>query len=76
MSPVCLTVLVVLAMAATSAAVVQLTVPVIAAAGGMVFLGEPVTLRLLLAILAILGGVALFLSQGSRRRQPVLDRSP
>jgi drug/metabolite transporter (DMT)-like permease len=42
----------------------------------MVFLGEPVTLRLLLAILAILGGVALFLSQGSRRRQPVLDRSP
>ena len=72
MSPVCLTVLVVLAMAATSAAVVQLTVPVIAAAGGMVFLGEPVTLRLLPAILAILGGVALFLSQGSRRQQ----RSP
>ena len=71
MSPVCLTVLVVLAMAATSAAVVQLIVPVIAAAGGMVFLGEPVTLRLLLATLAILGGVALFLSQGSRRQQTV-----
>jgi drug/metabolite transporter (DMT)-like permease len=64
------------AMTATSAAVVQLTVPVIAAAGGIVFLGELVTLRLLLATLAILGGVALFLSQGSRRQQTVLDRSP
>ena len=64
------------AMTASSAAVVQFTVPVIAAAGGMVFLGESVTLRLLLATIAILGGVALFLSQGSRRRQPVLDRSP
>ena len=63
-------------MTATSAAVVQLTVPIIAAAGGVVFLSEPVTLRLLLATLAILGGVALFLSQGQRRQQSVLDRSP
>jgi drug/metabolite transporter (DMT)-like permease len=44
---------------ATSAASVQLSVPVIAAVGGTVFLGEAVTLRLLLASAAILGGIAL-----------------
>lgn len=43
----------------TTAATVQLSVPVIAAAGGIVFLHEPITLRLLLASLAILGGIAL-----------------
>jgi drug/metabolite transporter (DMT)-like permease len=44
---------------ATSAATVQLSVPVIAAVGAIIFLGEPMTLRLLLASAAILGGVAL-----------------
>jgi drug/metabolite transporter (DMT)-like permease len=44
---------------ATSAATVQLCVPVIAAVGGIVFLGETITLRLLIASTAILGGVAL-----------------
>jgi drug/metabolite transporter (DMT)-like permease len=44
---------------ATSAASVQLSVPVIAAAGGIVFLGEAITLRLLIASIAILGGIAL-----------------
>ena len=43
----------------TSAASVQLSVPVIAALGGIVFLGEPMTLRLVLASVAILGGIAL-----------------
>jgi drug/metabolite transporter (DMT)-like permease len=43
----------------TTAATVQLSVPVIAAAGGIVFLHEPITLRLLLSSLAILGGIAL-----------------
>lgn len=43
----------------TIAATVQLSVPVIAAAGGIVFLQEPITLRLLLSSLAILGGIAL-----------------
>jgi len=42
-----------------SAATVQLSVPVIAAAGGIVLLGEALTLRLLLASIAILGGIAL-----------------
>jgi drug/metabolite transporter (DMT)-like permease len=47
------------ALTATNAATVQLSVPVIAALGGIVFLGEPVTLRLALASVAILGGIAL-----------------
>jgi drug/metabolite transporter (DMT)-like permease len=44
---------------ATNAATVQLSVPVIAAVGGIVFLGEPITLRFVLASVAILGGIAL-----------------
>lgn len=47
----------------TSAASVQLSVPVIAAVGGIVFLGEPLTLRLVLASVAILGGIALVIVQ-------------
>lgn len=46
---------------ATAAATVQLSVPVLAALGGVVFIGEPITLRLVLAAAAILGGVALVL---------------
>jgi len=44
---------------ATNAATVQLSVPVIAALGGIVFLGETVTVRLVLASAMILGGIAL-----------------
>lgn len=44
---------------ATSAATVQLSVPVIAAAGGIFFLGEHLTLRLVASSCAILGGIAL-----------------
>ncbi len=44
---------------ATSAASVQLSVPVIAALGGVALLGEALSLRLVLASVAILGGVAL-----------------
>jgi drug/metabolite transporter (DMT)-like permease len=44
---------------ATQAATVQLSVPVIAALGGVIFLGEHVSLRLVLAAAAILGGIAL-----------------
>jgi drug/metabolite transporter (DMT)-like permease len=46
----------------TSAAIVQLTVPMIAAAGGVVLLSEPLTLRLVLASIVILGGVGLALT--------------
>ena len=44
---------------ATRAATVQLAVPVIAAAGGILFLQEVLTLRLVLASLMILGGIGL-----------------
>ena len=44
---------------AVSAASVQLSVPVIAAVGGIVFIGEPVSLRVVLASIAILSGIAL-----------------
>jgi drug/metabolite transporter (DMT)-like permease len=44
---------------ATSAATVQLSVPVIAAAGGIIFLAEPITLRFFISSIAILGGVAM-----------------
>lgn len=47
------------ALKATHAATVQLSVPVIAALAGIVFLGESMTLRLVLASVAILGGVAM-----------------
>lgn len=52
-------------LAATSAATVQLSVPVITAAGGVLLLGEPLGLRLVLASLAILGGVALVIVKRS-----------
>jgi len=44
---------------ATSAATVQLSVPVLAAFGGVALLGEAMTLRLVIASLAILGGITL-----------------
>ena len=51
------------ALKTTSAATVQLSVPVLAAVGGIVFLGESVTLRLVLASIAILGGIALVIPE-------------
>ena len=48
---------------ATSAALVQLLVPVLAALGGVVLLSEALTMRLLLSSAMIIGGVALALSQ-------------
>ncbi|MBG6075525.1 DMT family transporter [Polaromonas sp. CG_9.11] len=51
------------ALKATSAASVQLSVPVLAAIGGIAFLGEPLTMRLALASSAILGGIALVVLQ-------------
>lgn len=48
---------------ATKAAAVQLSVPVIAALGGVIFLSEPVDLRIVLASAAILAGIAMVLLQ-------------
>jgi len=54
-------------LASTSAAAVQLSVPVLAALGGIAFLDEPLTLRLLAASIAIVGGIALVILAGKRR---------
>ena len=52
---------------ATQAATVQLSVPVLAAAGGVIFLSERVSLRLALPAIMILGGVGVAVSG---RRKP------
>lgn len=65
---------------ATRAAIVQLTVPIIAALAGVAFLGEHLTWRLALASAAILGGVALALfgggTAGSARRRYAENAAP
>jgi drug/metabolite transporter (DMT)-like permease len=55
---------------ATRAAFVQLPVPVLTAVAGVVFLSETVSLRLALASILILGGVALALLGRERLRHP------
>jgi len=54
----------------TRAATVQLTVPVIAAFGGVAVLSEPITLRLLVASATTLGGVALVVAQRVAKAPP------
>jgi drug/metabolite transporter (DMT)-like permease len=56
-------------LSATRGASVQLAVPVLAAAGGVIFLSEQVTARLIVATILILGGVALALTRTERRRR-------
>lgn len=58
---------------ATQAAVVQLSVPVITAAGGVIFVGEAITLRLALSSAAILGGICFAVS--ARRSTPAAGTS-
>lgn len=61
------------ALKAAKAATVQLSVPPLAALGGVAFLGEAIGLRLLLASAAILGGIALVILE--RRAAPPPRRS-
>ena len=58
------------ALKSTEAATVQLSVPVIAALGGILLLGEPLTLRLVLASVAILGGIALVIQKQDAEAAP------
>ena len=55
------------ALKATSAATVQLSVPVLTAAGGILLLGEPLTFRFLLASVAVLGGILLVIIEKTRQ---------
>jgi drug/metabolite transporter (DMT)-like permease len=53
---------------ATSAATVQLSVPVLAATGGILLLGEPITLRYAIASITVLGGIFLVVIEKQRAR--------
>lgn len=55
---------------ATTAATVQLSVPCLAAAAGIAFLGEALSLRLVLASAAILGGIALVILESRTATRP------
>ena len=55
-------------LAATTAASVQLSVPVLATLGGVVLLAEPVTPQLVYASAALLGGLALVIRAGQARK--------
>jgi drug/metabolite transporter (DMT)-like permease len=55
------------ALKAYGAATVQLSVPVLAAVGGIAFLGESISLRFVVASVAVLGGIALVIVE---RRSP------
>lgn len=55
---------------AMRAATVQLSVPLIAAVGGVVFLSEAITPRLAAASVAIVGGIALVLTSGPQKPRP------
>jgi drug/metabolite transporter (DMT)-like permease len=57
---------------ATHAATAQLSVPVLAALGGLVVLDESVTTRLVLASLATLGGIALVMCERMAASPPAL----
>jgi drug/metabolite transporter (DMT)-like permease len=59
---------------ATRAAVVQLAVPILAAAGGVVVLAETVSARLIIAAALVLGGIALALA--GRERVSGRSRGP
>jgi drug/metabolite transporter (DMT)-like permease len=53
---------------AASAATVQLSVPVLAATGGILILGEPITFRYFVASIAVLGGIALVVIEKNSAR--------
>lgn len=55
------------ALKATTAASIQLSVPVIAALGGVIVLGEAMSVRLLVTGIAILGGIALVIRYQTKK---------
>ena len=59
---------------AAQAASVQLSVPVLASIGGVVLLGEALNTRLLLASLAILGGIGLVIFEKQHAKRPLPNR--
>ncbi|MGY6704681.1 DMT family transporter [Roseinatronobacter sp.] len=60
----------------STAAYVQLSVPAIAALGGVVFIAEPLTLRLVLCSAGILGGVGLAVWGADQRKRKASRAAP
>ena len=60
----------------TRAALVQLIVPVLAAAGGVLVLSEPLSLRLVLSAAMILGGITLAITGRKKVRPGPPDPKP
>jgi drug/metabolite transporter (DMT)-like permease len=60
----------------STAATVQLSVPVLAAAGGMIFLHESFTTRFAISSVAILGGIALVVLERRDRVRPPYQSMP
>lgn len=60
---------------ASVAAVAQLTVPVLAMGGGMMFLGEVLSLHFVAAAALVLGGVAVSVIAPGRRQGPTITSS-
>jgi drug/metabolite transporter (DMT)-like permease len=66
------------ALTAFQAALIQLSVPVIAAAGAILFLGETLTLRFAIVGIVVLGGIALAITAKQRKlagRRPFAERA-
>ena len=59
---------------AGQAATVQLSMPAVTALGGVIFLAEPLSLRLLIASAAMIGGIAVVMVQRSKPAQPSRGR--
>ncbi|MEO8124110.1 MAG: DMT family transporter [Burkholderiales bacterium] len=63
-------------LSALSAATVQLSVPPIAALGGVVLLSEAISLRLVVASIATLGGIALVLASRAAKTRSKAESAP
>ena len=49
-------------LSATEAAVVQLSVPILASFGGVIWISEPITLRLIISCILVLGGIFIVIT--------------
>jgi hypothetical protein len=56
------------------AAVLQLSVPVIAAVGGVIILDEEITLRLSISSVLVLGGIAIVMTSRSQNNEPSISQ--
>ena len=57
------------------AAVLQLSVPVIAAVGGVIILDEEITLRLSISSVLVLGGIAIVMTSRSQNSEPSISKN-